>query len=300
MNMMMALFPLITLISMGAILKRTDFLANAFWANSEKLNYFILFPCLLFLNLAQVDLNLASISHLLGVLILVILSAVMVLFILQKIYAIPVSRFGVYMQSHIRFNTYIGLSLMAALFGPKGTQTFAMLIAIAIPVVNIFSVLALSTLSWASLGKTCISIAKNPLILGCVFGMIFNLLDLKLFESLHQLLKLLAATSLPLGLLSVGAALQFDQFKTDLYRLALNVVGRLLLMPLLAYGMSEIFALTAFDRMILVLFFMLPTASASYILTRVYNGDYALMAAIISLQTLCFMVTFPLLMYLLY
>ncbi len=299
MNIVMALFPLIILIAMGYLLKQTRFVTDEFWGNSEKLNYFILFPSLLFLNLSHVELEMATVSSMLGILILVILLAAMALFVVKKIYNIPVQRFGVYMQSQVRFNTYIGLSLMASLFGPKGMQMFAMLIAVAIPLVNILSVLALSTLSWNTLGKTVISITRNPLILGCIVGVGFNLLNLPLIDGIGQLVKLLAAMSLPLGLLSVGAALQFDQFKTNIYRLLMNVFGRLLIMPILAFAVCQAFDLSHLERMILVVFFSLPTASAAYILTRVYQGDHQLMAAVISLQTLCFAVTFPALMLLL-
>lgn len=299
MNIVMALFPLIILIAMGYLLKQTRFVTDEFWGNSEKLNYFILFPSLLFLNLSHVELEMATVSSMLGILILVILLAAMALFVAKKIYNIPVQRFGVYMQSQVRFNTYIGLSLMASLFGPKGMQMFAMLIAVAIPLVNILSVLALSSLSWNTLGKTVISITRNPLILGCIVGVGFNLLNLPLIDGIGQLVKLLAAMSLPLGLLSVGAALQFDQFKTNIYRLLMNVFGRLLIMPILAFAVCQAFDLSHLERMILVVFFSLPTASASYILTRVYQGDHRLMAAVISLQTICFAVTFPALMLLL-
>lgn len=299
MNIVMALFPLIILIAMGYLLKQTRFVTDEFWGNSEKLNYFILFPSLLFLNLSHVELEMATVSSMLGILILVILLAAMALFLVKKIYNIPVQRFGVYMQSQVRFNTYIGLSLMASLFGPKGMQMFAMLIAVAIPLVNILSVLALSSLSWNTLGKTVISITRNPLILGCIVGVGFNLLNLPLIDGIGQLVKLLAAMSLPLGLLSVGAALQFDQFKTNIYRLLMNVFGRLLIMPILAFAVCQAFDLSHLERMILVVFFSLPTASASYILTRVYQGDHRLMAAVISLQTICFAVTFPALMLLL-
>ena len=299
MNIVMALFPLIILIAMGYLLKQTRFVTDEFWGNSEKLNYFILFPSLLFLNLSHVELEMLTVSSMLGILILIILLAAMALFVAKKIYNIPVQRFGVYMQSQVRFNTYIGLSLMASLFGPKGMQMFAMLIAVAIPLVNILSVLALSSLSWNTLGKTVISITRNPLILGCIVGVGFNLLNLPLIDGIGQLVKLLAAMSLPLGLLSVGAALQFDQFKTNIYRLLMSVFGRLLIMPILAFAVCQAFDLSHLECMILVVFFSLPTASASYILTRVYQGDHRLMAAVISLQTICFAVTFPALMLLL-
>ena len=105
--------------------------------------------------------------------------------------------------------------------------------------------------------------------------------------------------SLPLGLICVGAALQFADLKHDYSRLLLNTVGRLMVVPGLAYLICYALNLNQFETIVLVVFFALPTASASYILTRYFNGDSQLMAGVISLQTLCFAVTFPVLMLLL-
>ncbi|MNV79964.1 Membrane transport protein [compost metagenome] len=103
--------------------------------------------------------------------------------------------------------------------------------------------------------------------------------------------------SLPLGLLCVGAALQFNALKYAGRALILNTFGRLILVPILAYVCCLLFGLATFETMIVVVFFSLPTASAAYVLTKYFQGDSQLMAAIISLQTLCFGLTFPLWMW---
>lgn len=300
MNVFMALFPLMILIAMGYVLKRRQFVQNEFWANSEKLNYFILFPVLLFTNLADVQLDVQQIMQLLLAFFITVFSASAMLWMMKRIYRIPPARFGVYLQSHIRFNTYIGLALMGTLYGPAGMQQFAMLIAVAIPVVNVLSVMSFAQGQRGQGLNMVWSILKNPLILGCAAGVAFNLSGLSLFSGMQSLLKILAAMSLPLGLLSVGAALQFDQLRYDLTRLSLNTAGRLLLMPCLAYAVSSQLELDALQSAIVVTFFALPTASAAYILTRYFQGDSQLMAGVISLQTLCFTASFPVLMWLLY
>ena len=300
MTVFIALFPLIILISLGYLLQRKRFVQPEFWANSEKLNYFILFPVLLFNNLASVELNLATIFPLLQAFFVIVLGALAILWLLKRIYAIPVARFGVYVQSQVRFNTYIGLALMGTLYGTAGMQMFAMLIAVAIPVVNIFSVMAFSEGQSGRWYDTLLAIGKNPLILGCVVGVLFNLSGLQLFSGLKSLLTILAATSLPLGLLSVGAALQFNQLSKGLLRLSTNTFSRLLIMPCLAFLAGWCLGLNELQSIILVTFFALPTASAAYILTRYFQGDSQLMAGVISLQTLCFMGSFPLLMWLFY
>lgn len=296
MNMILALFPLVGLIGMGYIFKRTRFLQDEFWGNSEKLNYYILFPALLFSNLANVELELSSILRLYFCLLLV-----SVLLLILKVYVrIPVRRFGVYLQSQIRFNTYIGLSLMGLMFGATGMHLFAMIIAVAIPVVNVLSVWSFSQSATGQFRQTLISIGKNPLILACVAGILFNLSGLSLYAGAVHLLKLLASTSLPLGLISVGAALQFSQLKPDFWRVMWNSLSRLLLVPVLTYAIGKGLGLEALHIQVLVVFFALPTASASYILTRFFNGDSQLMAAIISMQTLLFALSFPVLMQLLF
>ena len=299
MNVVMALFPLIMLIAMGYLFKRTQFLTDEFWRGAEKLNYLILFPVLLFNNLAYIKLELATITQVLLALFIIILITALTLWVAKAFFHIPIARFGVYVQSQIRFNTYIGLSIMSLLFGAQGMQMFAMMIALAIPLVNVISVLAFSQGQGLKPAQILFSLIKNPLILGCLVGIIFNLLQLSLFSGLEQLFKILASMSLPLGLICVGAALQFADLKHDYSRLLLNTVGRLMVVPGLAYLICYALNLNQFETIVLVVFFALPTASASYILTRYFNGDSQLMAGIISLQTLCFAVTFPVLMLLL-
>lgn len=300
MKMIMALFPLVFLIGMGYVFKRTVFLQEEFWANSEKLNYYILFPALLFSNLSSVKLDVGSMVMLYVALIVVIVLISGVLLALKFYLHISVRRFGVYIQSQIRFNTYIGLSLMGLMFGATGMQLFTMMIAVAIPLVNIVSVWSLTQSAQGQLRFTLMSIVKNPLIVACVLGIAFNGSGLLMPEGISQLLKLLAGSSLPLGLISVGAALQFSQLKPDFGRVMMNSVSRLLGVPILTYFVAQGFGLAPLHIAVLVVFFALPTASASYILTRFFKGDSQLMAAIISLQTLLFALSFPLLMQLLF
>ena len=93
----------------------------------------------------------------------------------------------------------------------------------------------------------------------------------------------------------VGAALQFTQVRAQWRLVLLNSAWRLLCIPMLAWGMCQWFGLNAVATQVLVIFFGLPTASASYVLTKVLKGDATLMASIISLQTLLSLLTLPLL-----
>ena len=65
-------------------------------------------------------------------------------------------------------------------------------------------------------------------------------------------------------------------------------------MPLLGLGVCKIMGISTLTTQVLVLFFALPTASASYVLTKVLGGDSELMAKVISVQTLVAGLTLPL------
>ena len=190
-------------------------------------------------------------------------------------------------------HSFIGLAIVSALAAGSGAQMLAVILAVCIPLVNVLSIVALLPKEQLRLGTVLLSVLKNPLVSSCVVGIAVNVLDIPLWQGLQQLLKLLATCSLTMGLLCVGAALQFTQVKLNWQLVLLNSTWRLLCIPLLAWAMCSVFGLSAVATQVLVIFFGLPTASASYILTKVLKGDAPLMASIISVQTLLSLLTLP-------
>lgn len=292
-QILISLFPLLALIVGGNILQKTGFLSDGFWSGAEKLNYYVLFPAMLFANLATATIHIAMLQTIFTVLALVLLITCIVLYIIRAVQKTDAARFGVYMQGMVRFNTYMGLAIVAALFSQQGLTILAITLAMCIPLVNILSVLALTRQDSMNVKSIFVSLLKNPLILACIVGIIFNFSGLSLWAGFADLIKQLGICSLPLGLLCVGAALQFMALKKQLWVLLLNTFARLLIMPALAYMVCIWLGLTQLETQVLVLFFALPTASASYILTKVLGGDHQLMAGVISLQTLCSVLTLP-------
>lgn len=288
-----ALFPLIALIVMGYIVKRTVFVEDSFWKNAEKINYYVFFPVMLFSNLAEADIKLNAIQNVIATISIVFILALIALYILKAVYKTRTQQFGVYVQSNLRFNSYIGLAVVASLFHQQGMTVFAILLVLGIPIVNVFSVLALTNSGQMNPLQVGISLLKNPLILGALIGGAFNLSGLQLWGGLSAFIKQLAVCSLPLGLMCVGAALNFKGLGSNLLSLWVNTFSRLVIMPLLAYFTCIFLNIPQLEMQVLVLFFALPTASSSYILTKVLGGDSQLMAGVISLQTVVAAFTLP-------
>lgn len=280
------LWPVFLLIVAGHVMKQRGFPGDGFWPGAEKINYFILFPALLFSSLAAAPLNNPALPRVLGAVLLCLGVCSALLIVAWRLRRWPAARFGVLAQGVLRFNTYLGLAVVGGLFGKPGLVLAAVIMAVYVPAVNVLSVLAFSAGRRASVGALLLPIVRNPLILACVAGAAFNLCGLELRWGADKLLTLLAGTSLPLGLLNVGAALHLRELRGELGALTSNALVRLVGAPLVAMLCAHLLELPKLESAILILFFALPTAPTSYVLARQMGGDSHLMAGIITLQTM--------------
>ena len=76
------------------------------------MNYFISFPALLLSNLANSPVREPEVLRLGGAAIVIIPIATCSLFILRFFHTVPAARFGPVLQGTVRFNTYLGLSIL--------------------------------------------------------------------------------------------------------------------------------------------------------------------------------------------
>lgn len=285
-SILISLWPLFVLILAGYLLRRCGFPSAEFWPGAERFNYFILFPALLFSSLCSAPLDNPALPRLLAAVTLALFICGAGLLLMRRLKNWPASRFGVLLQGVLRFNTYLGLAAVSSLYGKEGMLAATIIIALLVPMVNVLSVLALSADSGTTVKSLVVPVAKNPLILSCLAGAVLNLSGIQMKWGVDRLLTLLANTSLPLGLLSVGAALHLSELRGQFGALLGNSITRLLVVPAVALFCARALSLPAIETTVLVLFFALPTAPTSYVLARQLGGDGHLMAGIITFQTL--------------
>jgi malonate transporter len=293
-----ALLPVFALIALGFVLRAAVFRSDAFWEPVEKLTYYVLFPALLIVSMAQ-----ARVSGPVIVPLAAVLGAVMVaLFALLAIVLRPLLRlqgpaFSAVVQGSVRFNTYVGLAAAAALHGRAGTALLAIVLALLIPLSNVLSVIALTrhgaegAPSWRG---TLVEIATNPLIIASAIGLALSLTDTPLPPFATPVLDSLGRASLALGLLAVGAGLRLGSLAAGGLALAVSTLLKLIVSPVLAWLGCRALDLDPLATAVAVLFAALPPAPSAYILTRRLGGDHALMANIITVHTILAAITLPL------
>ncbi|RXJ66799.1 transporter [Halarcobacter ebronensis] len=288
-HILTALIPIFLLILTGFSFKKIDFPSTDFWKNADKLTYFILMPALLIFKLSTANLNNLEafdfvVTGLLGIFAILVISIIINIKMKSSGAA-----FSSVVQGAIRFNTYVFLGLVSAILGDEGIALAALLITFAIPIINIICITVFAFYvndTKATFIGMIKSIIKNPLIVACLIGGGINYFDFYMPIVAVKFLEILSATALPLGLLSIGFALDLNSVKEAKLELIISSALKLILMPLVMFFIGKLFSLDSSLMTILVIFAAMPTASSSFILARQLGGDTNLMASIITFETL--------------
>lgn len=299
-----ALIPTFGLILVGFALRHWRFLPDAFWPGAEKLTYFITFPALLFANTAKADLGSLPVTGIAIVILGTAFAKAALTIMAKPALRVSDAAFTSVFQGAIRPNTYIGLAIAAALLGERGLTVTALCIALIVPTVNILSVLACS--HWGDNNrKTGLipvlrDVMRNPLLMACVLGMIANASGLGLPPIAGPFLEVLGRAALPVGLLAVGAGIDLQAAHRAGGPVAASTLGKLVLSPAIAIGLSLLLNMPSLDMAALALYAGLPCSASAYVLARLMGGDAKMMASIITVQTLVAIATMPILAILLH
>jgi predicted permease len=291
-----ALGPVFLLILLGVALRRWDLPPVATWPGIERLTYTVLFPSLLVHRLALADFDLLAFGQLAMTICTGLLLVSLVFFLCQRWQATNGPDLTSIYQGAVRFNTYIGLAVVSALYGEPGLVIAAMAMAVMIPFVNVLCVLTFAvtgTGSHVSARGILRALFSNPLILGCLAGVALNLSGIGLPGWTADTARLLGSTALPLGLLAVGAALNLRTLSSALKPVLLASLLKFILLPMLLISLAILFGVNTLGVSVLLVLGSLPTASSAFILARQMGGNANLMANIITLQTLMAFVVMP-------
>jgi len=291
----LALAPIFALIALGWGLRRWLWPSPDFWASIEVLTYYVFFPALLVSTLSQARITWEVVPFLV-VLVGVSLAVAALLAVIRPLLRVDGPAYTSVFQGSLRFNTYVGLAAASALFGSEAVALLALAIAVMIFPVNILSIAVLArhaSGSPPSLAATAGEVAKNPLIISSVIGLVLGALSLPLPPVIGPVLDILAKAALPLGLVAVGAGLNLGTVAARGTAVTVATLLKLVVSPLLALGAARLLGLEPLAATMAVLYCSLPPAPTSYILARRLGGDTELMAALITVHTLLAAISVP-------
>lgn len=286
--------PIFLVIIIGYVLKRFKFINDEFVKKSTRIVFKVSLPCMIFQSVRAVDTEELFSTEIVNMILFLVVTN-LILFILSSILAKKVviekiSR-GPFVQGIVRTNfVIIGYPLILNLFGEIAFAKAALLTAFMIPMYNIMAVIALTVFlpkkeSQNNIKSTFVNLAKNPLIIAIVIGLIFAYVHIEIPIFLDNTIEYVSQLSLPLSLICIGAFFSLDKVKKSLNYALIVTFMKVVVNPIIIVFIAYLIGFRGDNLGIILVSFASPTAVSSFAMSDAMDNDSQLAAAIIILTT---------------
>ena len=279
-----AVLPMCLVMALGYGTRRLGWLRREEISTINKIAFRIFLPCLLYYNIYCSDLS-GSFDPLL---MTYAVGGVLLTFGLALGYTLLTEKLperrGVLIQGMFRSNYVImGIPVATALLGADQLGTVSILIAIIVPLFNMLAVVVLEVFRGQKPKPLHIlgQIAKNPLVIGSVLGILTLVAGIRLPHILEQTIQSVSAIASPLQLFLLGAFFQFSGLKTYRRELVTVSIAKLIVSPGLFLGLGALLVFRGVAFVSLIGIFASPTAVNSFTMAQQMGGDAELAGDIV-------------------
>ena len=284
-----AVMPLLLLLGVGWAAVRSGVTDRAFMNRLNTLNFKLFFPFLMFKNVygAEPE-NLPTTALMItGAVSLLVLVALLMIVVPRIVKENP--RRGTIIQAIFRSNFIIyGIPLTTFVFGDGKASVCGIMVMIMVSMFNVLSVVVLEYYREGGKvrpGPLLLGIVKNPLLQGCVAGMLCYLLGIKLPVFLKEPVFALGSMASTLALVVLGANLQFAELKKNGRTITTVLLVRLLLLPLVMVPLAWLIGLRGVELFLILMIYGTPVATASYPMAQNMGGDGQLAGQLVFVST---------------
>ena len=290
-----AVGPFLVLLGIGFAAVRLKWTDRAFMDRLNAINYKLFFPFLMFNNVygAKPE-DMPSVKLMLTGSLSVALLVVLLLIIVPKIIKENPRR-GVVIQGIFRSNFIIyGIPLTTYVFGAEKSSICGMMILIMVSIFNIAGVIVLELFREGGRirpKQLLLSIVRNPLLQGCVAGLLFYLLQIRLPQFIATPVSSLAGLATTLALVVLGATLKFDELKKNGRTISAVLLVRLILLPTAMVVFAYFIGLRGVELFLILMIFGTPVATSSYPMAQNLGGDGQLAGQLVFVSTVASLAT---------
>ena len=286
-------FPIFLVMVIGWGLKQIGMLNDNFVTVANRFNFKVTLPFMLFRDISSVDIK--AVFDLKFVLFCAIASSICfwVIWGATKLFLKDNTMRGAFVQATFRSSAAVmGLALISNIYGASAMGP--LMIIGAVPLYNIYSVLVLTfeadhgdeARDTGKIKQACINIAKNPIIIAIVLGLVVALAGIHFPTIVNKTVNSVAQMATPLALIALGAGFEgrkaLAKMKPTLWASAIKlVIQPLIFLPVAAYlGFHG-------EKMIAILIMLAAPATPScYIMAKNMKNDGVLTASIVVMTTL--------------
>jgi predicted permease len=186
---------------------------------------------------------------------------------------------------------FVALPVLQAIYGPRAVLPAAIATVFVAVVMFPAAVILLELGQRDANGSrtnalvTAKHVVLNPMVLSTLIGMLLSILNLRMPGPVTAYLGILADALTPCALFAIGLGLSIDGLRANLGRASLLSTVKLVVMPLIVYGLSLFLRLDPLYTIAAVVCAAVPTAKTAYILAGEYRCEEMMVASTVSLTT---------------
>ena len=299
--------PIFAVALVGYILKQKNFLTDDFVKTADKLVFRVMLPCLLFTNVAYIDIDKVGANDFKLLLFCVVAAIVLTLALslIVPVFVKDKAKVGAFVQGVFRSNVaFLGIPFAGNLFGDAGLRLASIVLAVIVPVYNVIAVIILCVFNPEkdsdniTIGKRISEIlkgiVKNPLIISIVIALPFAIFGIGDYipKALASSVDYFAKASTTLAILTIGASFKARELRGRVGLAAVVTLLKTVVVPAV-FMIFTYYALGFRDVYlgIILIVFGTPTAISSYIMAKNMNSDASLANQIVLMTTLASMFT---------
>src|SRR3984893_10415022 len=187
---------------------------------------------------------------------------------------------------------FVALPVLQAIYGPRAVLPAAIATVFVAVVMFPIAVILLELGQRDAHGSrttpmvTVNTVVLNPMVLSPLIGMLWSILGLRMPGPVTAYLGILADALTPCALFAIGLGRSIDGLRANLGRASLLSAVKLVIMPLIVYGLSLCLGLDPLYTIAAVICAAVPTAKTAYILAGEYRCEEMMVASTVSLTTL--------------
>ena len=288
------ILPVFAVILTGGIVGYTGYLPRALSEALIRFSYNIAMPALLIVTIAQEP------SHSLirwrfllafggGSLLCFIL-----VFSIMSLRGSPTlaSRTMYGMAASMTNTGFVALPVLQAIYGPRAVLPAAIATVFVAVVMFPVAVILLEVGQRDAHGSrtpamvTVRHVVLNPMVLSTLIGMLCSVLGFRMPAPVTAYLGILADALTPCALFAIGLGLSIDALRANIGRASLLSIVKLVIMPLIVYGLCVSLGLDPLYTIAAVICAAVPTAKTAYILAGEYRCEEMMVASTVSMTTL--------------
>ena len=290
--------PIFLVLVIGYILKQTGMLNDNFVTVANRFNFKVTLPFMLFKDISRVDIR--AVFDIRYVLFCALVSTACFWLIWggTKLFVKDKSIRGAFVQASFRGSAAVmGLAFIQNIYGESAMGP--LMIVSAVPLYNIFSVLVLTFESneAESLNKkekikqAFINIAKNPIIISILLGLIVGLIGIDFPELIDKTVNSVSQMATPLALITIGAGFEGRKALAKMKPTIAAAMIKLVIQPLLFLPVAAWMGFAGEKIIAILIMLSSPTTPSCYIMAKSMHNDEVLTASVVVVTTLLGAVT---------